>query len=163
MVDRRLRDRLRALLLFLHGDLRVPGPPAGRDPDAAAAAPASAQYRDYGRQQGYGYNQAGGNLDQRIDRIGERIERAFQNRAITRNEYRRLSYDLGRINGLHDRYRQNGLSQREADDIRNRLQNVQQQIREDRQDGRNGRYARDDRSQDGREYRDNRRYDRDDD
>lgn len=129
---------------------------------ALSAAPASAQYRDYNRQQGYGYNQAGGNLDQRIDRIGERIERARQNRAITQNEYRRLSYDLGRINGLHDSYLRNGLSQREADDIRGRLQNLQQQIREERQDGRNGRFARDDRFQD-REYRDNRRYDRDDD
>ena len=117
---------------------------------ALSAAPASAQYRDYNRQ-GYGYNQAGGNLDQRIDRIGQRIENAAQRGAISRNEYRRLINELGRIDGLHDRYRHNGLSPREADDIRYRLQNLQQQVREDRQDGR--RY-------DDRRY-DDRRYDRD--
>ena len=115
---------------------------------ALSAAPASAQYRDYGRNQGYGYNQQGGNFDQRIDRIGQRIENAAQRGAISRGEYRRLINELRRVDILHDRYRQNGLSQREADDVRYRLQNLQQQVREDRQDGR--RY-------------DDRRYDRDDD
>ena len=112
------------------------------------AAPASAQYNNYNR--GYGYNQ-GGNFDQRISNLGQRIDRAYQRRAITSNEARRLTNELRRIDRLYDDYRRNGLSQREAENIRYRLQNLQQQIREDRQDGR--------RHNDGR-Y-DDRRYDRD--
>lgn len=119
---------------------------------ALSAAPASAQYRDYNRQ---GYNQGygrGGNVEQRIDRLADRIERAYQRRAISANEYRRLRERLSQIDRRYDQYRYNGLSQRELQDIQYRLQNLQQQIREDRQDGR--RY-------DDRRY-DDRRYDRDD-
>lgn len=120
---------------------------------ALSAAPASAQYRDYDRNREYGYNQGygrGGNIDQRIDRLGERIERAYQRRAISGNEYRNLRNRLVQIDRRYDQYRYNGLSQREFADIQNRLQDLQQQIREDRQDGR--RY-------DDRRY-DERRYDR---
>lgn len=106
---------------------------------ALSAAPASAQYRDYDRNDGYGHNQGygrGGNIDQRIDRVGERIERAYQRRAISGNEYRRLTQRLSQIDRRYNQYRYNGLSQRELEDIQYRLQNLQQQVREDRQDGR---------------------------
>jgi len=102
---------------------------------ALSAAPASAQYRD----NGYGYNQgygSGGNIDQRIDRLGDRIERAYQRRAISNNEYRRLRGRLFQIDRRYDQYRYNGLSQREFQDVQYRLQNLRQQIREDRHDGR---------------------------
>lgn len=113
---------------------------------ALVAVPAAAKHGDDGRDR-YGYGYQNQNLaqtiDRRIDRLGQRIQRAAQRNTISRNEERRLVEELRRIDYLNDRYRQNGLSQREAYDLQQRLERLQQQIREDRKDGRrynDGRY-----------------------
>ena len=148
---------------------------------AALSVPAAAQYRNanpynyppshplhpnnQGRQQGgYGYNEGQTQqIAQRIDRLGQRIDNLSQRGAISRGEANRLSRELEQVDRLYDRYARNGLTQNESYDLQRRLQNVQQQLREDRQDGRNydnnGRYD-DDRRYDDRGANDERYYDR---
>lgn len=118
---------------------------------ALVAVPAAAQYQDYGRyDQRYNQGQTQ-NIQDRIQRLNQRIQRASQRGTITRHESQRLYNELRRIDYLYNRYRQNGISQRESYDLQNRLQNLQQQVREDRRDGR--RYDdRDGRYNDGYRY-----------
>lgn len=137
----------------------------------AAAAPASAQYQNdrYGQgygQQGYGYDSGyrGGDVRARIQRIDVRIDRLAQNGRISRREAVRLGQEVDRLRYLEQRYARNGLTRWEQDDLQRRVYALQQQVREDRRDGR-GYSDRDDRygdRYDDRRY-DDRRYDRDDD
>lgn len=123
---------------------------------AAIAAPASAQYQDYGRGYGYGYNNRGGqHIQRQLDQIVDRIRRAGDRGSISRREENRLLRFADQIDRLHDRYRRNGLTQWEHRDLQNRIQNLRQRFRFARQDDR--RWDRDD---DDRWDRD---YDRDDD
>lgn len=112
---------------------------------ALAAVPASAQ----------NYNR-GGNFEQQLDQVEQRIDRAADRRTISRREAEALSRQANQLDRLHDRYRRNGLTRWERDDLQSRLQNLRQRIRFERQDdryGRDDRYDRNDR---------NDRYDRDD-
>ena len=129
---------------------------------AAMAAPAAAQYQDSYRDRGYGYGQQGRQLEQRIYQLRERIQRVTQRGAVSRNEAIRLQRELNLIERRYQQFVRNGLTRQETYDIEQRIRNLRQQIREDRQDGR--RYQ-DDRRYDDRGYDDNRRYDdrRDDD
>ena len=125
----------------------------------ASAAPAAAQYGNRGG--GYGYNQ-GGNFDQQLSSLQDRVDRLYQRRLISDREARRLSRQIEQTDRLFDQYRRNGLTRSERYDIQNRIQNLRSQIREERQEGR---YDRDDRYNDryDRDDRRDRRYNRDDD
>jgi chromosome segregation ATPase len=102
---------------------------------AAVAAPASAQYQGRGYGHGYGYGQ-GQDIHRQLQQLDQRIERAFQRGAITRNEARELSNDLRRIENRFRDYRRNGLSPREHQDLQYRIRELREDIREDRRDGR---------------------------
>ena len=118
---------------------------------AAVAAPASAQYYDYNRgynqgyNQGYGYDEGsgynqgygrGGNVEQQLDQIQNRIRRAAERGRISRSEANRLFRQADQIDRLYDRYRYNGLSQREVQDIQYRIQNLRQRLQYERQEDR---------------------------
>lgn len=146
----------------------------------AIAAPASAQYQqpygdngnyrsqNYGNypSQNYGYQQQGRQLQQQIYQLRERIQRVSQRGAVSRNEAIRLQRELYQIERRYNQFARNGISRKEEYDLRSRIQNLRQQIREDRRDGRgyndghgnDGRYH-DDRN-DNRRYDDDRRYER---
>ena len=107
----------------------------------AAAAPAAAQYypnRGYGN----GYGQAQG-IERQLDQIKRQIDNLRDRRLISNNEAFRLSRQAEQIDRLHDRYRRNGLSQREHWDLQNRIQDLRQHLRSERREGREDR--RDDR------------------
>ena len=100
---------------------------------AVTAAPASAQY---GR--GGGYRSDDG-IDQQIRQIEQRIRTAVQNRMVSRGEADRLLRQADQIDRLEDRYSRNGLTAYELRDLRQRVQNLRQQLRFERQDGRGDR------------------------
>jgi hypothetical protein len=107
-----------------------------------AAAPASAQYYPNNRNypnypnNNYGSNYGGGNVDQQLDQITERIRRAQARGMISRGEAARLLRQADQIDRLYDRYRRDGLSRYEVSDIQRRIQYLRQQLRFQRQDGR---------------------------
>jgi hypothetical protein len=104
------------------------------------SVPASAQYN-----RGY---RSDDRIDQQIREIESRIERAAQQRRISRVEARRLLRQADQIDRLEDRYSRNGLTRWEAQDLRQRVQNLRSQLRFERQD----------RRWDDRDDRDDRRY-----
>ena len=108
----------------------------------AAAAPAAAQYN-----RGYGHQ--GQNIERQLDQIERRIDMLRDRRLISNNEAFRLSRQAEQIDRLHDRYRRNGLTQREHWDLQNRIQNLRQHLRAERREGRDDR--RDDRWDDRRD------------
>ena len=113
---------------------------------ASVAAPAAAQHRDY--DSGRGRNAA---IGQQIDQIERQIDSLHQRRLISSNEARRLSREASQIEQRHQRYRRDGLSQREHEDLRDRIQDLRQRLRSERQEGREDR--RDDRRDDRRNDR----------
>ena len=95
----------------------------------AAAAPAAAQnHRGYGHQ--------GQNIERQLDQIERQIDQLRDRRLITVKEARRLVHHAEMIDRLHDRYRRNGVSQREHRDLQNRIQDLRQNVRAERQEGR---------------------------
>ena len=102
----------------------------------AVATPAAAQYN-----RGYGHQ--GQNIERQLDQLEQRIDQLRDSRLISNNEARRLSRQAEQIDRLHDRYRRNGLTQREHWDLQNRVQNLRQQVQAERREGRDDR--RDDR------------------
>ena len=117
----------------------------------AVAAPAAAQYRDSNRDYDRGYDRGydrdynGGyrsddRIDHQIRQIEDRIRRAAANRQISGREANRLLRQADQIDRLEDRYSRNGLTQWEVRDLRNRVQNLRQQLRFERQDGNNRRW-----------------------
>ncbi len=134
----------------------------------AAAAPAAAQQGYGNRDRGYGYNHGQGQgraIEQQIAQLENRIRMAAERRMISRQEAFRLSRQANQIEWLYNRYRRNGLTQWEYRDIQNRIQNLRQQLRLDRNDrGWDDRGPdRDDRYDRGRRYRDRDDDDDDDD
>jgi len=107
------------------------------------AAPASAQVN-----RGYGHQ--GQNIERQLDQLERQIDNMRDRRLISRNEAIRLSRQAEQIDRLHDRYRRNGLTQREHWDLQNRVQNLRQQVQAER---REGRYDRRDDRRDDRRYR----------
>lgn len=115
----------------------------------AIATPTLAQ--DYGRHgggygQGHGgggYNggwNGGGNggLNGEQARLSQRIERAAYSGRISRREAQNLRYQLDEYQRTEWRYRRDGLSRWEREDLSRRLDRIERQLREDRWD-RNGR------------------------
>ena len=117
----------------------------------AVAAPAAAQYRDSNRDYDRGYDRGydrdynGGyrsddRIDHQIRQIEDRIRRAAQRRLISGREAHRLLRQADQIDRLEDHYSRNGLTQWEVRDLRNRVQNLRQQLRFERQDGNDRRW-----------------------
>lgn len=126
----------------------------------AVAAPAAAQYQRYDDNR-YGYQQGAQQLQQQIYQLRERIGRVTQRGAVSRGEANRLQRELYQIERRYNQFARNGIDRREQYDLQQRIQNLRQQIREDRQDGRrydNDRYGNDGRYNDDRRYNDNRGY-----
>jgi hypothetical protein len=97
---------------------------------ALSAAPATAQYR------GGGYNQGGAGIERQIDQLEQQIDRLRDRRLISNSEAVRLSRQAEQIDRLHDRYRRNGLSQGEQRDLMQRVQNLRQRVQAERLEGR---------------------------
>lgn len=91
----------------------------------AAAAPATAAQNYRG----------GDNIKQQLDQIEDRIERAEQRRAISHREAQQLDNRVDRLEDLYDRYRRNGLTRNERQDLQQRINSLRQQIRFERNDG----------------------------
>jgi TolA-binding protein len=110
---------------------------------AAVTAPAAAQYRDYDRGSDY---RGGQGVERQLDQITDRIRRAEDRDRISRSEANRLLRQAEQIDRLYDRYRRNGINQREHYDLQNRIQNLRQRLqferREDRYDDRRDRWDR---------------------
>lgn len=66
----------------------------------------------------------------------QRIERSAQRRAITGNEYRALREHARELRQRLMRFARNGLSRGEIQDIRDRIDNLGDRIRDERRDGR---------------------------
>jgi hypothetical protein len=109
---------------------------------AFAAAPATAQYRDYNR--GYGYDQNyGRGIEQQLGQLSQRIDNMYQRRLVSANEARRLQREVQNIQRRLYTHSRNGLSQREHQDIEYRVHNLRERLRQERYEGR--RERRDDR------------------
>ena len=110
----------------------------------AVAAPASAQFYPqqqpgYGR--GHGYNNDFGqvrNLQIRVDNIQRQIERLSQRRAISRNEANGLRSESARVEYRLRNVGRNGLNWRERQDVEMRIARLEQHVRHEVRDGRNG-------------------------
>lgn len=107
----------------------------------AVAAPAVAQpygyvVRDYRLDQN-SQRLAGQAINQRQAELNRRVDQAYRNGRITRVEANALMAELARIEVLDRRYRNNGrtFTQGERQEISNRLDRVQAQLRVDRIDG----------------------------
>jgi hypothetical protein len=106
----------------------------------AIATPTLAQ--DYGRGHdrggGYGQNHNGGwnggglNGDQA--RLAQRIDRAAYSGRISRREAQSLRNQLDEYQRLEWRYRRDGLSHRERRDLQGRLDRIERNLREERRD-----------------------------
>jgi hypothetical protein len=123
---------------------------------ALAATPASAQFGSSRHNQGY---HQGGDVRVQLQQIRERIDHLYSRRLISDNEARRLSRESRHIEELFYRYRRNGLTQGEHHDLMRRIQNLRQQVRAERREGRQDRWddRRDDRQDRWEDRRDDRR------
>lgn len=100
----------------------------------AIATPTLAQ--DYGRHHGGGYNGGwnGGGLNGEQARLAQRIERAAYNGRISRREAQGLRWQLDEYQRLEWRYRRDGLSRWEREDLQRRLDRIERNLRDDRRD-----------------------------
>jgi ribosomal protein S20 len=96
----------------------------------AVAAPASAQRWDNGGAR---------HVQQELNQIEQRIHHAAQRGLLSRNEARRLFTRAERIERLAYSYQRGGLDHREHRDLQNRLQDLRQELRFERQEGRDDR------------------------
>jgi Spy/CpxP family protein refolding chaperone len=124
----------------------------------AFAAPAAAQYSPYpGQYQGqyqrqypgpyqgqhqrqypgqYQDYRHGGNIEQQLQQLVQRIRRAEDRDVISRREEDRLLREASRIRELYYRYSRNGLTQREHYDLQNRIQHLRHSLRMERREDR---------------------------
>jgi hypothetical protein len=77
----------------------------------------------------------------REDRIERRIDRGLQDGSLTRREAARLHEELRQIAFLEDRYRRNGLSGWERQDLDRRFDNLSSRVFAERRDSQNRRYG----------------------
>lgn len=97
-----------------------------------ATAPAAAQY--YGAQRGGYAVRGGGDIYQRLDRIAVRIDRNHQRGTLTNGEARRLRNQLDDIARLEQRYRFDGISRGEWQELNRRIAVLQQRVQNQRFD-----------------------------
>jgi hypothetical protein len=83
--------------------------------------------------QSWGYR-SGAGIRNELNQIVYRIHRAEDRDRITRREENRLLRQASYVNRLFYRYQRNGLSNWEARDLRNRLQDLRRQLRFERND-----------------------------
>jgi hypothetical protein len=109
---------------------------------ATVAAPAVAQpYGGYGRggyDQGYGqgYGRNGGHqIQQEINRLQSRIDRAAQRGRISRREAFSLQREAQGLERDFYRFSRNGLDRGEYRNLQVRLDRLQYRLREERRDG----------------------------
>jgi hypothetical protein len=129
------------------------------------AAPAVAQDR-WGNQNGYGYNNGGNGIEQRLEQLRQRLQFGIQRGTISRQEAVYLRDGVRQVSRLERQYSRDGLSRQERRFLQNRVQQLQQQLHaaERNRDGRDWRDGdRDGRdgNRDGRDWRDGREGDRD--
>lgn len=108
-----------------------------------AAAPASAQGWASFDQRGYGYPGDRGMVNrfqQQIRQLDQRIERSAQRRAISPGEYRSLRSQSNDFKRALQNFARNGLDRGEVRSLDQRLLNLQNRIRDERRDGRRGRW-----------------------
>ncbi len=86
---------------------------------------------------GGGYNGGwnGGGLNGEQARLAQRIDRAAYNGRISRREAAGLRAQLNDYQRLEWRYRRDGLSRWEREDLQRRLYRIERDLREDRRDG----------------------------
>ena len=89
-----------------------------------SAAPAAAQFYGYGGQ----------DIRRQLSQIVDRIHRAEARDMISQREENRLLRQASHVDRLLYRYQRNGLSSWEARDLRNRVQDLRQQLRFERND-----------------------------
>ena len=93
----------------------------------AMAAPANAQ----------SYNHRGGErIERQLEQIVDRIHRAEDRDIISKREEGRLLRQARQIDRLNDRYRRNGLTHWERQDLQNRVHALRQDLRFERRDDR---------------------------
>ena len=137
---------------------------------ASFGGAASAQSYGYQQHQGYGpgygqnygqnYGHNGGYdgeyipVSRRLDRIDERIDRGVRQGDLTRREADLLRRDFQDLVRLEARYRYDGFSRWEREDLARRTQGLAQRVRYERQDpeDRGDRYGRNDGRYDDRRY-----------
>ena len=104
---------------------------------AFAAAPAAAQYRDYNRGYGYGYNHfEGRGLEQQLAQIRQRIDAMYQRRLISPNEARNLSQRADNLERRVYHASRNGISPREHAELRERIFELRERLQRERFEGR---------------------------
>lgn len=79
-------------------------------------------------------------IDQRQHNILNRIDRGVRNGSLTRNEAQRLRTEFRGLERLEYRYRANGLSVRERNDLNRRYDVLSQRVRYERRDRQDRRY-----------------------
>jgi hypothetical protein len=83
--------------------------------------------------QSFGYRQSQ-DLRRQLHQIVDRIHRAEDRDMISQREENRLMRQANYVDRLFYRYQRNGLSNWEHRDLRNRIQNLRQQLRFERND-----------------------------
>ena len=98
----------------------------------AITAPAAAQWN-----RGYGEGPTRSvQIERQIQNLRDRIRRAEDRDLISDREEDRLLRRLGNIAQRYDRFRRNGLSRGEQNDLHRDLQDLRQRIRSERREGR---------------------------
>jgi hypothetical protein len=104
----------------------------------AISTPTLAQsYGGHGGGYGGGYGGGGwnGGLNGEQAQLSQRIDRAAYRGTISRREAQDLRHQLNQYERLEWRYRRDGLSRWERNDLSQRLDRIRWQLREDRRDG----------------------------
>jgi len=99
----------------------------------AVAAPATAA-------QSFGHGRHGSAIENQLDQIANRIERAEQRRQVSRREAQSLLRRADQIDRQHDRFARNGLDRREFAELQRQVNDLKQQLRFERQDRDNRRW-----------------------
>lgn len=108
----------------------------------AIATPTLAQSygRDHDGRGGYGHNGGynggwnGGGLNGEQARLAQRIDRAAYSGRISRREAQNLRYQLDEYQRVEWRYRRDGLSRWEREDLQRRLDRIERNLRDERWD-----------------------------
>lgn len=106
----------------------------------AVATPVLAQ--DYGRHggrrggydQGYNGGWNGGGLNGDQARLAQRIDRAAYSGRMSRRQAQNLRYQLEEYQRVEWRYRRDGLSRWEREDLQRRLDRIERNLRDERRD-----------------------------
>lgn len=102
-----------------------PGPGHGHGP---------AHGPGYGPGHNYNGGWNGGGLNGEQARLAQRIERAAYNGRISRREAQNLRYQLEDYQRVEWRYRRDGLSRWEREDLQRRLDRIERNLRDERWD-----------------------------